>query len=151
MKKLILSCIIILALVSFTITGLADMEVFDESTVIQATVIAEEPSSFCVLIPSTIYVGQDVTLTAELINIRETEQVNVVINNLNDNNCIQLYSEDGASIYASFYGIGHNAGTFTTNDELRSSHSFHFQSEGGHAGTYSGTAEFTVNISLKQS
>lgn len=150
MKKTIIICALVLALVSIAIVGYADTELSAEFSIAEAVVIAEEPSSFCVLIPSTIYVGENVTLTAEFINIRDNEQVNVIVNNLNDQNSITLTSEDGSTMPVYFSGNGNNAGTFINNGELTSTHFFHFRSEGGRAGSYSGTAEFTVNISPRQ-
>ncbi len=150
MKKLVIICALVCALVSIAIVGYADTELSAEFSLAEAVVIAEEPSSFCINIPSTIYVGENITLTAQFINIRDNEQVNVILNNLDDQNSITLTSEDGSTMPVYFSGSGNNAGTFINNGELTSTHFFHFRSEGGRAGSYSGTAEFTVNISTRQ-
>lgn len=149
MRKILPIIVAMILLFTTTFCG-AEEYISNEINFGSCTIIFEQPSSYCIKIPAAIYQDEQVTLIADFINIRDNEQVNVDVSNLDENHCITLTSEDGSTMKVLYDGDTGHAGVFT-NGEVTSSTSFHFQTqESVRAGSYFGTVEFTVSLGAKE-
>lgn len=147
----ILPVILAVMLLVTTTCCFAEQYISESVSFGSSLLVFEEPSTYCIKIPATIYQDETVTLTAEFVNVRDNEQVNIDVSNLDENHCITLTSEDGNTMKALYDGDTGHAGVFTNDCNLVSTTSFHFQSNGGNkAGSYSGTVEFTVSLGVKE-
>lgn len=100
-------------------------------------------SSYSILIPEEVTLNQQNYMTAELLNITQSEQLKVHVTNLNANKKLELTDEYGNTLEVSISNDGHIA-TFT--DSMTSDIAYWAMDEGGKAGYYTGVIEFTIEV-----
>lgn len=100
-------------------------------------------SSYSVYIPEEVTLNQQNYMTAELLNITQSEQLKVHVTNLNANKKLELTDEYGNTLEVSISNDGHIA-TFT--DSMTSDIAYWAMDEGGKAGYYTGVIEFTIEV-----
>lgn len=100
-------------------------------------------SSYSILIPEEVTLNQQNYMTAELLNITQSEQLKVHVTNLNANKKLELTDEYGNTLEVSISNDGHIA-TFT--DNMTSDIAYWAMDEGGKAGYYTGVIEFTIEV-----
>ncbi len=100
-------------------------------------------SSYSILIPEEVTLNQQNYMTAELLNITQSEQLKVHVTNLNANKKLELTDEYGNTLEVSISNDGHIA-TFT--DSMTSDIAYFAMDEGGKAGYYTGVIEFTIEV-----
>ncbi len=124
-------------------------QVFGDGEVAQSTVYCTIESSFCVVIPQTIDCMNSFRFTAEYINIRDSQQVNVY---LNGGPRVPLTNDNGETVDVEFVADGRAESTLLgsfAKDMLESSIMVHCQprfTSDTKAGDYSGTVEFVVKL-----
>lgn len=148
MKRLLAFVMVAVMLFSVSIIAHAEEHEWMDGTA-QVTMTYSVDSTYCLWIPETIDVNTGYTFTAEMLNIRETEQLTVRISNLN-NGCLTFTNESGKDIQVQFNN-GDVAAIFT--DSLTSDITLFGQlSENSNmkAGDYTATAEFTMSLEARQ-
>ena len=147
MKNRILLLLMVLSLLAVSAPCYAT-QIHSESETAQSTVYYTVESSFCVVIPTAIYGDTAFQMTADYINILNSQQVNVY---LNGENRIPLTNENGDTMNIMFVVDGTETArlaSFATG-QLESGIYVSCQpcfDSTPKAGNYSGTAEFIVRL-----
>ena len=105
-------------------------------------------SSYMIWIPEDVSLNQQNYLEAELLNITADEQINVRVSNLNSSGKLEMTDAYGNTLQVSISNDG-LIGVFT--DNTTSDISYFAMDEGGKAGHYSGTVEFTMQLTSRNS
>ncbi len=154
MKKILAIILSVVLVLSMSVTAFAT-EISGEGQVAQSTLSYTEPSTYTVIIPDTIYVSSGATLDFEtsFLNIQETEQLVIKVNNLDENDMITLSHASGDTINV-YFAVNNDAdicyrvnadNTVAFAASLQTSYDGSILS----AGDYTGIAEFTVSIAPK--
>lgn len=149
MKKFISLFLAIVLTLSMSVTAFAaDMMLPHDGATGSSTVTYRVESSFCVIIPETMDGNNGFSLTADFMNITESEKVCVYVNS--ENGKFTLTNESGDTMEANIY-TNHSSGYIgsfvkgqTTSDVV-----CYVQPSGDtipKAGEYSGTVEFIVKL-----
>lgn len=146
MKKVLLLLMVMVMLISSVPTYAAELTA--DSQTAQSTVFYLVESTFCVIIPKNIDANRPFRLTAENMNLRAGEQVNVY---LSSGNYITLTNDAGETLNAVFTANGQESdrvGSFIA-EQLVSTIDILCQptyETTPRAGTYRGTVEFVVRV-----
>ena len=92
MKKFLAIVLSVVLVLSMSVTAFAtELNVGNQTG--QSTLSFTEPSTYPVIIPDTIYVSPETSLEFEttFLNIQDTEQLVIRLNNLDENNKISLF------------------------------------------------------------
>lgn len=149
MKKFISLFLAIVLTLSMSVTAFAaDASLPHDGATGQSTVTYRVESSFCVIIPETLDGMNGFQLTADFMNITESEKVCVYVNS--DDGKFTLTNESGDTMEASFNTSGANGaiGIFTKGQTQSDVYCCVMPSDDTipKAGEYSGTVEFIVRL-----
>ena len=146
MRKILILLLAMVVLASSIPTYATELSV--DSQTAQSTVYCLVESSFCVIIPKNIDCSLPFQLTADSMNLRDGEQVNVY---LNGGTHVTLSNDSGETLDAVFTANGYESehvGAFTSG-QLQSSIDVLCQPSYDtipRAGIYKGTVEFIVRV-----
>lgn len=152
MKKIISLFLAIVLTLSMSVTAFAaDMMLPHDEATGRGTVTYRVESSFCVIIPETMDGVNGFNLTADFMNITESEKVCVYVNS--DDGKFTLTNESGDTMTASFNTSGGEngaVGIFTKGQTQSDVYCCVMPSDDTipKAGEYSGTVEFIVRLEL---
>ena len=151
MKKFLAIVLSVVLVLSMSVTAFAtELNIGNQTG--QSTLSFTEPSAYTVIIPDTIYVSSGVTLEFEttFLNIQQTEQLIIKVNNLDENGRIPLTNELGNTIDVWFdmnndANIVYRVNPDSTVDYAASIGLYYVESLIP-AGEYTGIAEFVVSV-----
>lgn len=154
MKKFLAIVLSVVLVLSMSVTAFAaELNIGNQTG--QSTLSYTEPSTYTVIIPDTIYVSTGAILEFEttFLNIQESEQLVIRVNNLDENDMITLSHASGDTLNVCF-GVNDDTdicyrvnadNTVAFAASLQTSYDGSILS----AGEYTGIAEFTVSIAPK--
>lgn len=124
---------------------------FAQSSVIEGgsfTAYYSIQSYYMIWVPEDVSLNQQNYLEAELLNITADEQINVRVSNLNAQGKLEMTDVHGNTLQV---GISNDGliGIFT--DSMTSDIAYYALDDGGKAGHYSGTVEFTIELTSRNS
>lgn len=149
MKKKVLGAVLSLALLATSTTNVfaMDSHLIENGSTAESTIEYYVNSYYSIIVPEKIYIADGYTFQAEYMNILPTEQVNVTVTNLVGGE-LQMTNESGDTLGLMF-NHGDRVAEFTS-DSLVSKLTIYGQCDDmPKAGYYTGVAEFTVDIGLK--
>ena len=151
MRKVYAIMLSVVLLLSMSITAFAaDTVISEEGATGQSTVFFDQPSTFSVVIPETIYVMDGYTFTATEMNLQSHMKVFIRITNLDENNLLTLtHSETGENLNIEITGLddrqhcaifepGSLTSSLTISGQIRNN------GETPTAGEYTGILEFQI-------
>ena len=154
MKKFLAIVLSVVLVLSMSVTAFAtELNVGNQTG--QNTLSFTEPSTYTVIIPDTIYVSPETSLECEttFLNIQDTEQLVIRLNNLDENNRLLLSNESGASLHACFEVANDTDICYLVNPDCTVVYAarmgLHYETSIIPAGEYTGIAEFTVSVEPK--
>lgn len=154
MRKKFLALALILVMAFGLNTTVFASELFEDGQSASSTVTYYVDSSYSIYIPETIDLRNGYTFTANYLNITDSQQINVTFSNLDSLGYLEMTGESGDTINMQFNGLGeHNRVATFTSGNTTSPIKFYGQvadNSYAKAGTYTGTAEFTVNLGIKE-
>ena len=154
MKKILAFVLSVVLILSMSVTAFAtELNIGNQTG--QSTLSFTEPSAYTVIIPDTIYVNSGATLEFEttFLNIQQTEQLIIRVNNLDENDMITLSNEFGNTINV-YFELNNNADVcYRVNPdstvEFAASMQIQHTELINPAGEYTGVAEFVVSVEPK--
>lgn len=148
MKKIIAITLCLIMFLTCSISAFA-AELPHNGATGESTVTYQVDSSFCVVIPETVDAFNGFQLTANYMNITESEQVNVSVNG---ENSITMTNDEGDSFKLKLNTNDNNHIAEFVKNQLTSDFTVYGQQDGGDmpaAGYYTGTVEFVVELGVK--
>lgn len=151
MKKILAFVLSVVLILSMSVTAFAtELNIGNQTG--QSTLSYTEPSTYTVIIPDTIYVSSGATLEFETssLNIQETEQLVIRVNNLDENDMITLSHASGDTINV-YFGVNDDSDVcyrVNADNTVAFAASLQTSYDGSilSAGEYTGIAEFTVSV-----
>lgn len=143
MKRLISIALALLMLCAASVTIYAEANNWGGSAPAGYTVM----SDYAINIPEYIDLNMEYRFTAEYLNIRADEQVDVYITNL-ENGCLTMTDGNGKTASVRIAGTQDDRIAIFT-DYLESIVGFWGEGDNLKAGDYSGTVEFTFQLSAR--
>lgn len=155
MKKVTAMLLCVLLVLSMSVTAYASELSYDGASA-SSTIYYTAPNYYNIVIPESIWIADGYTFEATIMNIMETQQVNVCISNLNENGELVLEDAYGNAINIWLTNLEDtNVCAKFTADNLTSSITFYGQLAEGQempkAGEYSGVVEFSVTTTARDS
>lgn len=154
MKKKIFALVLALTMVLGLNTTVFASELWEDGQSASSTVTYYVDSSYSIYIPETIDLGEGYTFQASYLNITDNQQVNVSITNLTSAGYLEMTSDSGNQIYMQLNGIGdyNRVATFTSDSTTSPITIYGQVAENSYAkaGTYTGTAEFSVSLGIRE-
>lgn len=154
MKKMLALFLSVVLVLSMSVTAFAtELNVGNQTG--QSTLSFTEPSAYTVIIPDTIYVSSGATLEFEttFLNIQQTEQLIIRVNNLDENDMLTLSNESGNTINVCFYVNNDADICYRVNADntvaFAASLGLQYTESIVPAGEYTGVAEFVVSVEPK--
>lgn len=145
MKKAIAIVMVVLVCCCMSISAFAQSSTIEGGSF---TAYYSIQSSYMIWIPEDVSLNQQNYMEAELLNITADEQINVRVSNLNAQGKLEMTDEHGNTLQV---GISNDGliGIFT--DSTTSNIPYYALDDGGKAGHYSGTVEFTIELTSRNS
>lgn len=154
MEKKVFALVLALTMILGLNTTVFASELWEDGQSASSTVTYYVDSSYSIYIPETIDLGEGYTFQASYLNITDNQQVNVSITNLTSAGYLEMTNDSGNQIYMQLNGIGdyNRVATFTSDSTTSPITIYGQVSENSYAkaGTYTGTAEFSVSLGIRE-